>query len=317
MSILSPSSPPCCGHGSVRRERAGNGARRRLLATLAITVVICIAEAAGGYFSGSLALLSDAGHMLTDILALLLSLFALIVAARPADSRRTYGYYRVEIISSFLNGILLFSLSGGLLYSAWHRLQNPTPIEGGMMMIFAAIGLAGNVAGAILLAGQRNNLNMRAAFLHVLSDGVSSAAVLVGSVFIYFGGRAIVDTALGVLIAGLIIVSSIRLLNEATSILMESTPPGLDVARVRTGLLGLPGIAAVHDLHIWSISSDMPALSAHIVVPSTPPIDSETLLRRIHKLLDESFHIQHTTIQIETESFRETCARELNGRTCA
>lgn len=316
MSVLAPSTP-CCGHGSVRRERAGNGARRRLLATLAITAVICLAEGAGGYFSGSLALLSDAGHMLTDILALLLSLFALIVAARPADSRRTYGYYRVEIISSFLNGILLFSLSGGLMYSAWIRLQNPGPIEGGMMMIFAAIGLAGNIAGAILLAGQRDNLNMRAAFLHVISDGVSSAAVLAGSIFIYFGGRPIVDTVLGVLIAGLIIVSSIRLLNEATSILMESTPAGLDVSRVRAGLLALPGISAVHDLHIWSISSDMPALSAHIVVPSTPPIDGEVLLRRIHKLLDESFHIQHTTIQIENEGFQETCARELNGRTCA
>lgn len=298
-------------------SRSGRTALNRLLLTLAITVSICVAEVVGGYLSGSLALLSDAGHMLTDILALLLSLFALIFASRPADARRTYGYYRLEIISAFLNGLLLFSLSAGLLYSAWLRSQHPKPIEGGLMMVFAAIGLAGNVLGAYLLAGLRHNVNLRAAFLHVLSDGVSSVGVLLGSFFIYYKNAYGVDIALSVLIAILIVVNSLRLLHESTSVLMESIPPGIDLASVRAELLAVPGVSGVHDLHIWSISSDISALSAHIVVSESSDVDSHGLLAELHRQLAATFKIMHTTIQVETVKFESDCAEGLNGRSCA
>lgn len=291
-------------------------AMRRLVLTLLITAGICVAEAAGGYLSGSLALLSDAGHMLTDILALLLSLFALIFASRPADAKRTYGYYRLEIISSFLNGILLFSLSGGLLYSAWFRFQHPRIVEGGLMMVFAAVGLCGNILGAALLIGLRDNINLRAAFLHVLSDGVSSAGVLIGSFFIYFSKAYVVDVALGVAISALIVVSSLRLLHEATSILMESAPSGIEIGRVRTSLLALPGICAVHDLHVWSITANIPALSAHLVIAESGGVDNHKLLQDAHVMLEDRFRILHTTLQIETEDYRTNCTDGCNGKSC-
>lgn len=273
-----------------------------------------MAEVIGGLWSGSLALLSDAGHMLTDILALVLSLFALLLAVRPADARRTYGYYRVEIISSFLNGILLFSLSGGLLYSAWLRLHQPRAIEGGVMMIFAAIGLLGNIAGALLLMNHRDNLNLRAAFLHVLSDGVSSVGVLLGSLFIYYRHAYVLDAILSALIAVLIVFSSLRILHEATSVLMESTPAGIEIARVREALLQIPHITAVHDLHIWSISTNIPALSAHVVVADTGEVDSHQVLEDVHSKLEANFRLFHTTIQIERESFLQNCTGEMHGR---
>ncbi|MEW6366526.1 MAG: cation diffusion facilitator family transporter [Acidobacteriota bacterium] len=298
---------------SVHGHRCGNRtalARHRLAITLGITAAICVAETVGGFISGSLALLSDAGHMLTDILSLLLSLFALLLSTRRADSKRTYGYYRLEIIAAFLNGILLFSLSAGLLYSAWLRLQHPREIEGGVMMLFALVGLAGNVLGAVLLMGFRDNINLRAAFLHVMSDGISSAGVLLGSLVIYKWRLYWIDVALGVLIAALIIYSSLRVLREATSILMESIPHGLELTRVREMLLRIPGIRSVHDLHVWSISTDMPALSAHIVVDDAEQADSHRLLEEIHTKLDDEFRLSHTTIQIETESFRKCCASD-------
>ncbi len=309
-------STPDNGASARQRARAvpPSVALRRLILTLLITIGIFVVEAVGGWLSGSLALLSDAGHMLTDILALGLSLFAILLASRPADARRTYGYYRVEIISSFINGILLFSLSAGLFYSAWTRLQNPREIEGGLMMAVAAAGLAGNILGAILLMNLRTNLNLRAAFLHVISDGISSVGVLVGSYFIRVYKAYTVDVVLGMLIACLIVYSSLRLLHEATSVLMESTPAGIEISRVRDALLQIPSIAAVHDLHIWSISTNIPALSAHIVVRDAETIDNHRLLEDVHCKLEENFCVFHTTIQIENESFRKNCTGERHGR---
>jgi len=292
-------------------------ARHRLILTLLTTAGIFVAEVVGGLLSGSLALLSDAGHMLTDMMALLLSLFALILSTRPADSKRTYGYYRVEIIASFLNGLLLISLSGGLLYSAWLRFQHPRPVEGGIMMVFALIGLAGNVLGAILLMNLRDNINLRAAFLHVVSDGVSSVGVLLGSFLIYYRQMYVVDVVLGVLIALFIIYNSLRLLHEATNVLLESTPPGIDIAAVRAALLAIPCITAVHDLHIWSISTDIPALSAHIVVSDSDSAYTHQILKDVHATLERDFRLSHSTVQIENESFRSRCGSDRREGSCA
>jgi cobalt-zinc-cadmium efflux system protein len=290
------------GHHHGASVRAGN--RRRLLLTLILAAGYMVAEFVGGWLTNSLALLADAGHMLSDVAALALSWFAVWIAERPSDSRRTYGYYRAEILAALVNGATLIAISLMIFYEAFRRFGHPPEVQGGMMMAIAIGGLVVNVASLFILGGGgHENLNVRGAWLHVATDALGSVGAIVAGVFIWLLGWNWVDPVASLLIGLLVIHSSWRLLRESVSVLMESAPRGIDVDEVRGALLDAEGVRAVHDLHIWTITSGMPALSVHVVTDE--PAGSMQLLGRLRALLHERFEIDHVTIQIEPEDFAE------------
>jgi len=263
-----------------------------------------VAEGIGGWLSGSLALLSDAGHMLTDAGALALALVAAVLASRPADDRRTYGYRRAEVLGAQLNVATLLGLSAWIAWEAVERIGSPRqPIDLPVMAGVGAIGLAGNLAILYWLHDERG-VNARSAFLHVLSDTVSSVAVLAAA-----GLMAIrpnldwVDPALSLLIVVLILAGAVRLVLEITHILMEAVPSHIDVAAVGRAMQEARGVSAVHDLHIWTIASDLYALSAHVAVEATEVTRNDEILDEVKRLLRERFGIDHTTLQIETTAY--------------
>jgi cobalt-zinc-cadmium efflux system protein len=259
-----------------------------------------LAEAAGGYWADSLALIADAGHMLSDAVALALSLFASWIAARPATSQHTFGYYRAEILAALANGSLLIAITIGVFIEAARRLGAPQPVEGPLMLGIAAGGLVVNLVGmAILHSGKSESLNMHGAWLHLLTDALGSVAALVAGGLIWFFGWYAADPIASVLIGILIIYSSWHLVMQAISILMESTPGHLDVDAVRNAMLSADGILEVHDLHIWTITSGMESLSAHVVLATG--FETYEALDRLRNLLHEQFGIDHITIQIEPE----------------
>jgi len=279
--------------------------RRRLIWTLALTGTILVVEAVGGVASHSLSLLSDAGHMMTDLLALLLSLFALSMAARPATLHKTYGYHRLEILTALVNGTLLVLVSLYLIYEGIRRLLRPQPVAAGLMLGIAVVGLLANLAGLALLSRSRGNLNMRSALLHLLGDALSSVGVIVGALVMQATGWYQVDAILSVLIASVILWGAIRLMKEACDILLEAAPSGLVLGELRSVISSVEGVVDLHDLHVWSITSGMPALSGHLVVQDRFLRESDALLNRIKHVLEERFGICHTTLQLESERYVE------------
>ncbi|MGD9722984.1 MAG: cation diffusion facilitator family transporter [Pirellulales bacterium] len=279
--------------GPARRQN-----RARLAWTLALTLAYMVAEIVGGYLSGSLALLADAGHMFSDAAALGLSLFAAWISARPPTPQHSYGYYRAEILAALANGATLVAIAIMIVVEAVSRLGTPHPVAGTLMMTVAAGGLVINFIGlAILHSGRSENLNVHGAWLHLLTDALGSVAALAAGALIWLGGWNWVDPVASILIALLVIYSSWSLLKQAIAILMESTPAHLDVDEVRNALAAAPGACEVHDLHIWTITSGMVSLSAHLVV--TEGHDPATCLETLRKTLHERFGIDHSTIQIE------------------
>jgi cobalt-zinc-cadmium efflux system protein len=279
--------------------------RSRLTWALVATAVILVAEAVGGWLAHSLALLSDAGHMLSDVVAQALSLAAMVMATRPADARRTYGWHRVEILAALLNGLTLFALSGWILWSGWLRLRAPVEVNTGLMLIIAGVGLVANVIGAWLLHGS-SSLNARSAYLHILGDLLSSVAVLLAGALMYFaGGWYWLDPLLSMVIGVLILWGAYRLIREAVDVLLETVPRGIDLGGVSRAIGGLDGVAAVHDLHIWTITSGLYALSAHIVIGA--PQQPDEMIRRVNELLRRDFSIAHTTLQLESQDEDHTC----------
>jgi cobalt-zinc-cadmium efflux system protein len=278
--------------------------QHRLKLTLTLTACVLVVEVVGGLYSHSLALLSDAGHMLTDVSAQGLSLLALLVATRPADARRTYGYYRLEILAALSNGLLLLVLSGFLLYEAYQRITLPVAVRSDILLVVATFGLVSNLVGMKILHGA-HSLNVRGAYLHLVSDALSSASVLVGAAIMALsGGLYVVDPILGVLIAILVIVSACRLIFEAADILLEAVPAGIDLEKVRGDIQTVEGIKDVHDLHIWTLTSGVHALSAHIVVPKGSVAgENDELLTRIKELLLLRHRIAHSTLQIESTEY--------------
>jgi cobalt-zinc-cadmium efflux system protein len=263
-----------------------------------------VAEVAGGLISGSLALLADAGHMFSDVVALTMSLVAIRIAQRPATPRRTYGYLRTEILAALANGAILIGVSISILIEAVERLGAPTEVMGGTMLVIATGGLAVNLAGlAVLHGGRQDSLNMRGAWLHVLSDALGSVGALTAGGLILTFGWHWADPAASILIAGLIIHSAWALLREAVAVLMEGTPPHIDVEEIRRALLEVNGVEAVHDLHVWTITSGMVSLSGHVV--SVDDAHRGKLLQEICDLLHRRFDITHPTIQIEPPDFEE------------
>lgn len=271
---------------------------------LALVLVYLVAEVIGGWWANSLALLADAGHMLSDAAALGLALFALWIAQRPADPRRTFGYYRAEILAALANGATLIAIAVFIFIEAFRRLAEPPEVMGGLMMGVSCGGLVVNAIGLwILSAGKHGSLNVRAAWLHVLGDTLGSVGAIVAGMLMWAFQWYWADPVASVLIGALVLYSAWALVKESVAVLMESTPQNLDVDQIREAIMPIDGVLAVHDLHIWTITSGLNSLSAHVVV--CDGADHAAVLRDVRQALHEQFGIDHLTIQIEPAGFEE------------
>jgi cobalt-zinc-cadmium efflux system protein len=283
----------------------GHEQRLRLLIVLVITAVYFAAELLGGWFANSLALLSDAVHVLTDIAALSLSLFTLWISSRPATAGKTYGYLRAEILGALFNGLLLWLLVAFLWFEAVERLRNPQNVDGLPVMMIAAVGIVMNLGFAWIALGSRNwsaGMALRAALTHVISDLVGSVGVLLAGFLTYLGWRQ-ADSGVSFLIGGLIIYGSWGLVREGVDILMESVPADVNLDELRTDLLAISGTRELHDLHVWCLTSHQFALSAHAVVAEDA--DQDRVLSDISILLERKFRIRHMTVQLERDNRRK------------
>ena len=282
-------------------EEHQNGVSTRpLKITLVLVLVIMVAEIIGGFLSNSLALLSDAGHMLTDALALGLSWFAMNLARRPATPTRTYGYHRAEIMAALINGTVLVVVSVFIFYEAYRRFSQVPEVKGPMMLVIAVIGLIANLIGMFLLrTGSQKSINIKAAFWHIISDTLSSVGVIIASVIIYLTGWYIADPIVAVIIGIFILWGAVRIVKESVDILLESVPPHVEMEKVTAAVKAVPGVADLHDVHIWTITSGIHALSAHLSIADQTVSQSCDILTRVNKVLAEDFNITHTTLQIE------------------
>jgi cobalt-zinc-cadmium efflux system protein len=292
------------GHGHAHAH-GGGGSVRRLRLSLVLTTTIMVAETIGGLWSGSLALLSDAGHMLTDAGALALALVAAWVATRKPDERRTFGFRRAEVLAAQLNVGALVLLTGWLTWEAITRLrEGAPPIDLGLMAVVSAVGLAANLAILGVLRHD-HGLNARSAFLHVVADTVSSVAILAGAGVMWLKpGWTWLDPALSLAVAALILWGTVGLIREITEVLMEGVPKHLALAEVQQVMAGAsPDITAIHDLHLWTISSGLYALSAHVVIRAEALGRNDQILTAVKRVLCDRFRIDHTTLQIETTDY--------------
>lgn len=289
-------------HEAHTHRIAGN--KRRLTYALVLAGVYMIAEVVGGIITNSLALLADAGHMLADVAAIALSLAAMWIAERPPSSQRTYGYYRAEILAALVNGATLVAIAIFIIYEALDRLREPEEVAGALMLGIATGGLIVNLVMLRMLhGGKEESLNVRGAWLHVFTDTLGSVGTIVAALLIWLFGWEWCDPAISILIALLVIYSAWSLLKESVNVLMESAPRGIDVDEVRDVLRGVEGVTAVHDLHVWTITSGLDALSAHVV--KTGDRSAAECLTDIKHAVHERFSIDHVTIQIEPEGFDE------------
>jgi cobalt-zinc-cadmium efflux system protein len=287
------------GHGQ-SAARAGRG---RLLAVFLVSLAVLVVEVVGGLVTGSLALLADAGHMLTDVAGIGLALLAIWFAGRPATPERTFGHYRFEILAAVVNAVLLFGVAVVVLVEAWRRLADPPQIASGGMLAVALVGLAANGVSAWLLRhGQAESLNLRGAYLEVLGDLFGSAAVVVAAVVIQVTGFRAADALASVLLGVLILPRTWRLLRDAVDVLLEATPKGVDLAAVRRHILEAPGVADCHDLHVWTITSGMDVVSAHVVLE--PDTHGPAVLDWLSACLGDHFDIEHSTFQLEQPEHR-------------
>ncbi len=286
------------GHGTAAGKHAG-----RLAWAFGLTSAYMIAEVIGGLITGSLALLADAAHMLTDAGGLALALIAIRFAQREATPQRTYGYLRMEILSALANAVVLLLLTVYILYEAVQRFLAPPDVMSGPMLIVASIGLGVNLISMRLLAGgSSESLNVKGAYFEVLSDMLGSVGVIVAALLMMWKGWTIADPIIGAGIGLFIVPRTWNLLRQATHILMEGTPPEVDIDALEKKLAGIDGVIAVHDLHVWTITSGFDALSCHLVVRDMG--NNVAILREARRRMKESFHIDHVTIQIEDEALR-------------
>jgi cobalt-zinc-cadmium efflux system protein len=273
-------------------------AQKRLIWSLAVTLLLFAAEVVGGLLSNSLALLSDAGHVLTDGFALLLSLIAISVSRRPTDWRATFGYQRIGILAALINGASLILIAFFIAYEAYDRFQSPPEIDVGIMLIIATAGLIGNLLMAWLLHGEHHDLNVRSAWLHVVGDTLSSIGVIFAGLVIYFTGWRVIDPIISAILCAVILLSGTRVVKDALWIFLELTPSGFHPEDIVRRLSDIPGIMDIHDLHIWSISHSIPALSAHVRLHDQKISEADAIRREIEYRL-EHLGIGHTVIQME------------------
>jgi cobalt-zinc-cadmium efflux system protein len=282
-------------HAPAANSKMQNVLRFSLVLTLAYVVVTFVA----GVRAHSLALISEAGHNVSDALALLLSFVAVYFQSRPATDAKTFGYQRAGVLAAFVNATTLLVLSVWIAVEALHRLAVPEPVQPKLMMYVAAAGVVMNGVIALLLSRVNSDVNIRSALIHMLGDTLSTAAVIVGGAAILFLGHTWIDPVLSLIIAALILWSSLGIVRETLNILLEGTPKGISLPEIRTTLTQIAGVEDVHDLHVWSLGSQSHALASHVTIADIPPSESALILEQIRTTLREKFHVYHTTIQFE------------------
>ena len=280
------------------KQTCGIESKKKLKLAMVLTSGILFAEILGGIISNSLALITDAGHVFMDVLALGLSLSAVTIACRPLDEKATFGYHRAEIFAALINALLLIIVVIFILLEAHKRLISPPEIKTFEMMLAASIGLLVNLFVTLTLRGH-HDLNIRGAYLHVLGDTLSSFAVIIGGILIFFTSYYIVDPILSVIISFIIIINSIRLLKDSVDILMERTPKHIDLEKLKKEILDVKGVHGIHDLHVWSLCSNVHALNAHLIVDRISVKDTEKITYNINSRLFNDYNISHTTLQFE------------------
>jgi len=297
--------------------------QKRFVYSIILTSLILVAEIIGGLMSGSLALLSDAAHVFMDIFALALSFVALRLAIRPPDDQHSFGWHRLEVVAALINGASLFFISVGIWIEAAKRFQHPVAVHSTEMLVIAVIGLVVNVVVAFILGGhdhahgghdhgqghdhdhseatssQKRNLNVQSAFLHVLGDAISSVGVIIAAIIIHFTKIEWIDPLISILIGVIIFISAFRVLKSALHILIEGVPEGLSIKEINSRMSEVEAVKTVHDLHVWNLGSDEVSLSAHVVLEDAQEDQQPAIMDQLKQLLDEEFHIQHTTIQFE------------------
>jgi cobalt-zinc-cadmium efflux system protein len=295
-----------------------NGVEKRFVISIVLTVMILVAEVIGGFWTGSLALLSDAAHVFMDIFALGLSYLALRLSALPADDRHTYGYHRLEVLAALVNGVSLLAIALGIFWEGYQRWQAPVHVRSVELLIIAVIGLAVNLLVAFVLGGhdhgdkhsdersdgyahEKEDLNLHSAYMHVVGDAISSVGVIVAAVVIMLTGWEWADPLISVLIGGLILFSSYRVMRSSLHILIEGVPVGMSIESVADLIGKVPGVQEVHDLHVWSICSGNVALSAHLVLNDHGAKETRLLMAQVKQKLMSEFDIEHTTIQLDEE----------------
>ena len=288
------------GHGHGHTVTAGAANSRRLAVVLGMMLAVAVVQVIGAGFSGSLALLADAGHTVTDSFGVALALAAVWLAARPATDERTFGYQRAEILAAAVNALVLFVLCGFIVVEAVDRLQRPADVSGVGVVVVAAFGLAMNIGALFVLrSGAKESLNVKGAYLEVISDALASVGVIAGGAVVWLTGWTRVDTLVSLGIAAIIVPRAWTLLREAVHILLEATPKDMDLAEVREHLLGHPAVLDVHDLHAWTITSGVPVMSAHVVVAEEHLRDTGRMLDELHACLTGHFDVEHSTLQLE------------------
>jgi cobalt-zinc-cadmium efflux system protein len=288
-------------HHHHHHSRAEQG--KKLLIIFFFSVGLMLIEIAGGFLSGSLALLSDAGHMLTDALAVLLSYLAIYWSRKPATATRTYGYHRTEIFASLINGITLLGVSGFIFYEAINRFVHPQLIRIDILLAVAIIGLAGNLAGMLLLRREsEDNLNIRGTFFHLLGDALSSVGVIVGGVVIAFTGWVVIDPVISILIGGIVLRSAVDLVLESGEVLLEATPRDIDIDALKKDVESIAGVRELHEIHIWTITSGLRALSGHLLIDNITTREGQKIVCAVRELLARNYNISHTTLEAECDS---------------
>jgi cobalt-zinc-cadmium efflux system protein len=273
----------------------------------AVTLAFVVVEVIAGIYAKSLALRADAGHNFTDALALILAAIAFHIQSKPPNDVKTYGYHRAGVLAAFVNALTLLAISIWIFYESWQRLLRPEPVEQWTMLVVAAIGLVVNGSIMIGLHRDRHDLNVRAAFVHMMGDAFGSIGIMIGAIGIYATGWQRIDSVLSILIGFLIIWSAWDIIKESLNVLLEGLPRGLRLNSVIDAMLQVDGVIDVHDLHIWTLGSSAHALSCHVRIEDMPPSESESILRRINQVLC-GFHIHHTTVQFEHSQCEGACS---------
>jgi cobalt-zinc-cadmium efflux system protein len=285
--------------------------QRGLLIALGLTIIIMLVELVGGIISNSMSLIGDAGHMLVDVLALGISLFALNLAKRPATSARTFGLHRAEILAALANGTILILVSVFVFYESVQRLNNPPEIKSTLMIIIAVIGLIANLIGVLLLRRERHsNLNVRGAFLHIVGDAVSSVGVITAGILVATTGFRLADPIMAIIIGVIILIGAVQLVRESTNILLESVPKSINIDDVISTINKIKGVKEIHDFHLWTITSGIFALSSHVMLDEQQINNAHEIIDLINGELKAKYSITHTTIQIEYERC-DSCSQGL------
>jgi cobalt-zinc-cadmium efflux system protein len=294
------------GHShSHDHSHAGTG--RALIVSLILTLGFVVFEAVAGFRASSLALLSDAGHNFADAFALLLAAFGFYLQSRPANAVKTYGYQRAGVLAAFVNAVSLVVLALFLFFESYERLRNPQPVVESTMIVVATLGLAMNLFIVWRLGGHGHDMNIRAAWIHMMGDAMSCVAIIAGAIAIHYTGWQKIDPVLSILIGLMIVWSGWGIIQESLNVLLEGSPKGIELEHVTGGMREVEGVIDVHDLHIWSLGSQAHALSCHVLIDDVPPSASEAILRNIKSVLCERFSINHSTIQFEHVRCEDPC----------